>query len=462
MDTSLKNHLLPDSLIGLFLTYIAIGLVLGLLGVYSLLYWVFESNTEIMVRDGLYGQAEEIAEEIRFDVDGNASLVMHEPMQWAYDAFFANLKYRVLTPQGELLLASDDASGPLLPPEANSLEETPDYFILPRPEGDLHVAGFTFSRDGRELFIQTARSDRFSDLAAEAIMPAVFETAGVLAIGALIILAVALLLAVRAAIARIHEVSRAADLVKPGNLEARLDVDRTPREIVPLVNAFNQALDRISEAYRVQQRFVANAAHELKTPLTIMRSQVDLNTSGAVRERLLADVDFMARNVQQMLHLSQVQDINNYRFESVDLETIADEVRIAFDEHPARFGKTIEVRGSASTTVWADRSAMYTALRNLVENAVRHAPPGGAVVIDIHPYGFAVEDDGPGIDPASRHLLFERFWRAKSSTSDGSGLGLSIVAEIARAHGGSVTAENRANANGARFAVLLSPQRRMS
>jgi signal transduction histidine kinase len=457
----LKTHLAPESLVGLFLTYIVTGLVLGLLGVYSLLYWVFESNTEIMVRDGLYGQAEEIAEEIRFDANGNASLVMHEPMQWAYDAFFANLKYRVLTPQGELLLASDDARGPLLPPQANSLQEAPDYFILARPDGDLHVAGFAFSRNGRDLFIQTARSDRFSDLAAEAIMPAVFETAGILAGGALIILTVALLLAVRAAITRVHDVSRAADLIKPENLEARLDVNRAPREIVPLVDAFNRALDRISEAYRVQQRFVANAAHELKTPLTIMRSQVDLNTSGTARERLLADIDFMARNVQQMLHLSQVQDINNYRFEAVNLGAIAAEVRTAFDDHPARAGRRIEIQGESAVNVLADRSAMFTAMRNLVENAIKWTPANGTVVIDILPHGFAVEDDGPGIDPASWHLLFERFWRANASTSDGSGLGLSIVAEIARAHGGRARAENRMNRKGACFTVLLNPQRRI-
>ena len=453
-----KNADTSPSLLSLFLTYIGIGLGIGLVGVLGLLYWVSVSKTELMVRDGLFGQAEEIAENLTFDAEGRPHVEMHEPMQWGYDAFFANLKYRILDANGNLLLASDGADEPLLPPGIDSVNGAPDFFSIADPGGSLHVANFTFHKNGRNWIIQTARSDRFSELAAEAIMPAVFETAMVLALGAFAILLLAMTLAVRAAIRRIRQVSVAADVIKPDNLDARLDSAGVPREVVPLVEAFNGALDRIAEGYRVQQRFVANAAHELKTPLAIMRGQVELHSESGTRSQLLHDIDAMARNVQQMLHLSQVQDIRNYRFEKLNLRALAEEVVSAFEGYPALDGKRVLVCGETDSEVRADRAAAYTALRNLVENAIKWCHENGEVEIEILQDGFAVRDQGPGIEEASRHLLFERFWRADASTSDGAGLGLSIAAEIARAHGGQISAANRKDGEGAVFTLSLAAQ----
>ncbi len=452
----LKKAATSRSLLGLFLVYIGVGLGVGLLGVLGLLYWVFTSNTEMMVRDGLYGQAEEIAERLSFDSDNRPQLTMHEPMQWGYDAFFANLKYRILDADGRLLLASDGGTGPLLPTGVDSLAEAPDYFSMPGPDGSLHVANFEFENNGRTVMIQTARSDRFSELAAEAIMPAVFETAIVVDIVGFVILLLTMTLAVRAAIRRIRSVSDAADVIKPENLDARLDTANAPSEIVPLVQAFNGALDRIAEGYRVQQRFVANAAHELKTPLAIMRGQVELHIDGATRGQLLKDIDGMARNVQQMLDLSQVQDIRNYRFESLNLRALAEDVVAAFDGYPALGSKRMSISGESNGDVRGDRAAAYTALRNLVENAIKWCRDDGAIDIEVLSDGYVVRDEGPGVDEASRHLLFERFWRADSSAGGGAGLGLSIAAEIARAHGGQVSAANRKDGDGAAFTLTLS------
>ena len=451
-----KNTASSRSLLGLFLIYIGVGLSIGLVGVLGLLYWVFESNTERMVRDGLYGQAEEIADRLSFDSDDRPHLKMHEPMQWGYDAFYANLKYRILDAEGSLLLASDGGTGPLLPADVDSLAEAPDFFSIAGPGGLLHVANFTLQKNERELIIQTARSDRFSELAAEAIMPAMFETAIVVDIGGFLILTITMTLAVRAAIRRIRSVSDAADVIKPENLDARLDTADAPREIVPLVQAFNGALDRIAEGYRVQQRFVANAAHELKTPLAIMRGQVELNVDSATRDQLLQDIDGMARNVQQMLDLSQVEDIRNYRFENLNLHALAEDVVAAFDGYPALGNKRMSISGESNGEVRADRAAAYTALRNLVENAIKWCRDGGAIDIEVLPGGYVVRDEGPGVDEASRHLLFERFWRADSSAGGGAGLGLSIAAEIARAHGGQINAANRKDNEGAAFTLMLS------
>ncbi|MEM1190054.1 MAG: ATP-binding protein [Pseudomonadota bacterium] len=458
----LKKIVPSRSLLGLLLTYIGVGLGLGLLGVLALIYWVFTANTEMMVRDGLFGQAEEIAEQLRFDDQGQPQLTMHEPMQWGYDAFFANLKYRILDANGDLLLASDGGSGPLLPTGVNELISAPDYFTVEGSAGRLHVASFRFEHDGRGLIIQTARSDRFSELAAEAIMPAVFETAMVVDLGGFLILFLSITMAVRAAIRRIRHVSAAADVIKPENLDARLDTTETPRELIPLVEAFNDALDRIAEGYRVQQRFVANAAHELKTPLAIMRGQVELHGDPELRAQLLKDIDAMARNVQQMLHLSQVQDIRNYRFEHLNLRALAEEVVASFSGFPLLRNKKITVAGESGKWIRGDRAAAYTALRNLVENAIKWCHDDGAIGVEVLPTGYVVRDEGPGIEEASRHLLFERFWRADASITGGAGLGLSIAAEIARAHGGQISAANRADGKGAAFTLILNSDSRVA
>ncbi len=452
---SWKSFNANRSLLGLFLAYIVGGLGVGLVTVLVLLYWVFTTNTEFLVRDGLFGQAEEIAQALTFDSSGQPQLTIHEPMNWAYDAYYTNLKYRIVGPDQTLLFTSDGDTELLLPDGVTSLQEAPKYFSLPGLDGDLHVGNFEFDKDSRQLVIQTARGDRFSELAAEAIMPAVFETASILAAASFLIFLGALGLAVRTAIHRIRQVSNAAEVINPDNLEARIDSSNVPVEIAPLVAAFNSALDRIAEGFRVQQRFVANAAHELKTPLAIMRAQVELTNESESRAQFLNDIDQMADHVKQMLHLSQVQDSRNYYFEQVDLRLLAEEVVRSFSGFPLAQDKRFDITGLEQNELSVDRATAFTALRNLVENAVKCSRSEGVIRICVRVDGFTVEDEGPGIDESRASLLFERFWRADASTTDGSGLGLSIVAEIARAHGGEVSAKNRDDRRGAVFTLIL-------
>jgi two-component system sensor histidine kinase QseC len=442
--------------LGLVFGYVAIGLGLGLLLVLGLLRWLFDSGRDTVVKDGLFGQAEEIAQELRIDSNGHYSLTMHEPMQWAYRSFDNNLEYRVLNADGRVVLSSDGELSPLLPETNTTAGSIPPFFRIRHADAALSVGSYQFNRDGHAFTVQTARSDMFSALAAEAMQPAVFDTATVLALATFLVLLLATYLALRVALARIRSVSQAADSIQPENLAARLSLTAVPLELVPLVEAFNRALDRIAEGYRMQQRFVANAAHELKTPLTILRGRIDLRLQGTLREQLLQDVDHMARNVQQMLQLSQVEDIRNYRFGPVALRALAEEVVRSFEGLPLLAQRRLVVTGAESTLARADAAAVFMALRNLVDNAVKWSPAAGVVEVAVLADGYRVHDEGPGFDPRHRPLLFERFWRANASLNDSSGLGLSIVAEVARAHGGKVDATLGAN-GGSVFTVILAP-----
>ena len=247
-----------------------------------------------------------------------------------------------------------------------------------------------------------------------------------------------------------REASAAASRIAPRNLEMRLSAQSMPREMRPLIEAFNEALDRLEKGYRVQQEFLASAAHELKTPLALMRGQVELSES-AERETLLQDIDVMARQVHQLLHLAEVSEVGNYEFEQVDVAVVAGEA-VAFLQRLAQRGAVhLDLRApEAMPAVRADRGALFVLLKNLVENAVQHSPRGSVVAIAVGARGLVVRDEGAGIAPEHLGELFKRFWRGPARRDCGAGLGLAICFEIAMAHGWRLSARN-GSACGAEF-----------
>jgi signal transduction histidine kinase len=216
-----------------------------------------------------------------------------------------------------------------------------------------------------------------------------------------------------------------------------------PAEISPLVASFNQVLERLERGYRLQQEFLANAAHELKTPLTLIRAQIELPVDDtSTRDSLLSDVDYMTRQVQQLLLLAEASEANNYSFALVTMPSLVQEV-VAYLR---RMADTADVRVTVSDATgevrWqADRGALFTLLKNLLENAIQHAPAKTAVSVEIESDTVIVRDRGPGVDAVQLPLLFERFWRAAHRRDHGAGLGLAICQEIALAHGWRLTAE---------------------
>jgi signal transduction histidine kinase len=236
--------------------------------------------------------------------------------------------------------------------------------------------------------------------------------------------------------------SAAAARIAPRNIEMRLATAQMPRELRPLIRAFNLALDRLEQGYRVQQEFLASAAHELKTPLALIRGQVELSDL-ADRDLLLDDIDRMARQVHQLLHLAEVSEAGNYEFEPVEPAAVAAEVTAFLQRLAQRGGVHLELRAAAGLAPRrADRGAVFVLLKNLVENAIQHSPQGACVTIVLDDAGMTVRDEGEGL--LAEHLpdLFKRFWRGPGRRDSGAGLGLAICHEIATAHGWSLHARN--------------------
>jgi two-component system, OmpR family, sensor histidine kinase TctE len=230
--------------------------------------------------------------------------------------------------------------------------------------------------------------------------------------------------------------------------------NQVPEEITPLVRSLNEMLARLSQSIDMQKRFIADAAHQMKTPLAGMRMQSELalrqtdqNEIHRSLEQLAKSSEAATRLVNQLLALARAenQPQAGTAFEQLDLTELArNAVR---DWVPASFNYRIdlgyEAPGSSDAPVLIEGNAVMLRelLSNLVDNALRYTPQGGSVtvrVVDGDTPALEVEDTGPGIPPAERLHVFERFYRILDSSAEGSGLGLAIVREIAQQHGAEV------------------------
>ncbi len=237
-----------------------------------------------------------------------------------------------------------------------------------------------------------------------------------------------------------------------------------PKEILPLVEAVNQAFDRLEQGFRIQRDLTADVAHELRTPLAVLRMRAESLAEAAVRARLLADIDVMTRLVDQLLSVAELETVVIAPDEAADLRRVCLEVVEHLAPLAVKQGKSVELT-AAGGPVWVHGRAdlLFQALRNLVENAVRYSPTGAVVTVEVQEIGRArVLDRGPGVPAELKDRLFERFWQGRrkerSAVREGAGLGLAIVAQIAVQLGGKVSVEDRPG-GGAVFSLTLRPSR---
>ncbi|MBI3716906.1 MAG: sensor histidine kinase N-terminal domain-containing protein [Betaproteobacteria bacterium] len=238
--------------------------------------------------------------------------------------------------------------------------------------------------------------------------------------------------------------ARALDDVRP------LDVREAPTEVAALIEAFNELLQRIDRSNTAHKRFIANAAHQLRTPLAGIQTQTELalrqhadRTDDATRAALQRIAEGTAKSthlITQLLMLARADADSNetLKFETVDLAAAVGTV-IA-EAYSRAAAKSIDLGLEAPTEkiqVQAHPLLFAEMLANLVDNAIRYSEPGGRVTVRYaHPASpvIDVEDDGRGIPESERQLVFERFYRGGHSSESGTGIGLAIVKEIAQRH----------------------------
>lgn len=244
-------------------------------------------------------------------------------------------------------------------------------------------------------------------------------------------------LALRLGLRPLRQISEQAARIGPATMSQRLPLSSTPREIAPLVVAFNSALDRLETGMRAQRDFSANAAHELRTPLATLRAQVESVLESEECKEAIEEFDRLARLVAQLLALAEADNGEAPGKGTFDLVGLARTLTSDMASTIVAGGRGIAFESVHEKLECQGASGLVeVAIRNLLENAARHTPRGSEIVVGIDVAGvLSVRDNGPGIPAAFHHRLFQRFSKAESHGS-GAGLGLSIVSRVMVAHGG--------------------------
>lgn len=431
----------PRSLSGKLLATSSLAIVATSILVVCALLMALSWSRDMWIQGHLVQEAAMIESALRYSEKGIPNAIALSAREHAiYSALPNDMIYRVLDAKGHVLLASDTSTSPLTPIN-DSFQSGPS-----RQQADhngilLDVATVPFSHNGSTYYIQATQSRRMREISNSRETELMMRISLSAALIAMILFSAVVLLTLRYVLRPLRDVSSAAERIEPQNLTARLNADDLPSELHGLITAFNAALARIEHGYRVQQNFLATVAHELKTPLSLIRSEIELNGT-TDRKALLNDVDYMARQIQQLLHLAEVSEAQNYLLEPTNPAGIAQETADFLGRISEQRKVSVAiVAPSHPVLVPADPGALYILIKNLLENAIRHSRPGGHIVIGVTANGFSIRDYGTGLALEDLQHIFKRFWRGAES-HEGAGLGLSICQEIARAHGWSITAQN--------------------
>jgi len=250
----------------------------------------------------------------------------------------------------------------------------------------------------------------------------------------------------------------------PQDLRA-IDESSVPREIAPVVVTLNRLFTTLRSSVQSQQQFIANTAHQLRTPITGLQAQLDLlvaeSAAAPVKSRLLTlqeGIRQLAHSANQLLALARAEPTVNIatKNQSVALDTIVGEVVARFFDRALQSNIDLGIDVKPAS-ILADPALIDDLLSNLVDNALKYTPPGGSVTVSVGKTNgkplLAIEDSGPGIPEEHRQRVRQRFYRLPNSPGHGSGLGLAIVDEIAKLYGASLSLGPGANGVGTRVTL---------
>jgi signal transduction histidine kinase len=420
------------------------------------LYWLLNQAANSLHRDALRGQAVTIASFLRPQPDGGVALDIPTEIQPLYSGGYGLYAYAVLDSSGRVLFSSRSDGSALFTLEESS---SGDWITRRRSTGSV-LFGVSVARPvGQRLYwIQVGQDLSHRDVIIDDVVSSFFPRVGWITFPILLVLLLIDILIFRRALEPVREASTTAAAIGPARTDVRLPEQAMPSEIVPLVHAVNQAFDRLEAGFRAQRDFTADMAHELRTPLAIMRARIDALEPGPVRDALRTDIVSMTRTVSQVLDIAELESFVITDQATADLHAVCAEAVAFMAPLAVDASKTIALTG-AEGPVWVrgHSEALFRAVRNLIENALKHTPHGGSIEVDVSADGVVrVTDDGPGVPEAERESIFRRFWRRDRTQAESRGLGLAIVARVAETHHGTVTVENRP-AGGAVFTLSLQP-----
>ncbi|WP_298254752.1 ATP-binding protein [Bradyrhizobium sp.] len=420
------------------------------------LSWLLSVATNNIHNEAMEEQAVSLAEHLVLEPDGQLSLHLPPNLQGLYSQPYGRYSYAVVDAAGKTLFSSLQNRAPVfaVDPRASTVQ------FLDTHIGGAAISGASIRRiiGGKTLWVQAAEDLANNDVLIDDIVDDFYRHVGWITLPILFLLLVIDIAIFRRALWPLRQASETAQHITPARTDIRLPLQEIPSEVRPLVSAINKALDRLDEGFRLQREFTADAAHELRTPLSILRTRVETLDDPGVAKALHQDIEAMSRVVGQLLDIAELEAFAIDPAEVADLQAAAAEVAGFVAPLALEQGREIALLGAtAPVLVKGNAEMIKRAIRNLAENAIRHTPKDTVVEFVVEENGkVAVQDRGPGISDEERDLIFRRFWRRNRNQQGSSGLGLSIVQRIAELHGATIEVENRVM-GGAQFSLQFIP-----
>ena len=419
------------------------------------LSWLLSYATSNIHNKAMRQQAEAVAEHLSVSADGQLELKLPSDLLGLYSPEYGRYSYAVTDEHGAVLFSSTTDHSALFAAEMGASEVE----FLQQRRGSATVSGASIRKTvgGRTVWVQAGEDLANRDVLTDDIVADFYRDVGWITLPILLVLLITDIAIFRRALRPLREASDIAAEIGPSRPGLRLPTKEIPREVRPLVSAVNLALDRLEEGFKIQRDFTADAAHELRTPLSILRTRIDVLEDAEIRQALRQNVEGMAHIVGQLLDIAELDAVAIDPSETADLQSVAAEVAEFVAPLALAQGKDVALSG-ATEPVWVRGSPemLSRAIRNLAENAINHTAPGSTVEFVVEDSGkVSVLDQGPGIAEHERKLIFRRFWRRDRRKAGSTGLGLSIVQRIAELHSATITVENRGG--GACFSLQFAP-----
>jgi signal transduction histidine kinase len=409
----------------------------------SVLLFLLNSEVTDLQRTTMLKQADRLARHLSRRADGSWAFNLPPELQSQYSSDYGRYFYAVIDKSRNVLFSSLKTERPIFASDALK----PKAASLTVSERGSDISGVSLPKtiNGQNLWIQVAEDLSHRDVLTDDVVRHFVQRVGWITLPVLILLLTIDILIFRRAARPLLEVSERALAITPKRLDVRLPATQIPIEIQPLVQAINQALERLEHGFTVQREFTADAAHELRTPLTILRNRTDQIADPKIAKALREDISGMTRIISQMLDIAELDALTIGPSDSADLESVC--IRVIEDLAPLALadGKNIAFSGTDTPVhVRGKEEALYRALRNLIENAISQTAPATTVEVALKNTGaVSIADEGPGIRNEERELIFRRFWRRDRRAPGSAGLGLAIVQRIIETHGGRISVENR-------------------
>jgi signal transduction histidine kinase len=400
-------------------------------------------------------EASRVARAARFD-DDRLVLDLSDGLSYYTDRNAGSYSLRILDLNGEVLLVFNEALIERIAPSHPSDRSLSFWLSQFNPKEPFHVAGGALETIGsRNVLIEMATLGDPAFVRLHVLVHEFIKDVGI-PMGPLVLFTIIVApYSVHRMLRPLARAAQQADKLKATDCESRFPLAELPDEAASFASAINRLMDRVAELVQSQKLFISRAAHELRTPLSIMLLEL-----GKIRDPkancVATDVIDLSNTVNRLLQLARIDAMTELEVADVDLAEIT---RQALDKLlPLARARdvTIDLKIESTRIFKGDLTSIYEALRNLVENAIKHTPSGSKISITCGPgLSWTVEDNGVGLPKGNVLALFEPFHRGHMN-GDGAGLGLAIVKQTMELHNGMIEVR-RSLMGGAQFSLRFSP-----